>query len=83
MEGLGPMPHKSDEFINIPGHTAVRHQSVVALELCGFMLGLSAEVFFSPHMMMQMQMRVINKRHTFLGGLLHLPGSEFFFAHSK
>ena len=81
LDRLCPMPHKHYEFINIPCHSATRYLSVVTLKFCGFMLGLSTEIFFSPHL--AMQMRVIDKWQTFLGSIFHLPGSKLFLSHSK
>ena len=81
LDRLCPMAHKDDEFINIPRHSPTGYLSVVPLKLGGFMLGLRTEVFFSPHL--TMQMRIIDKWHTLLGGFLNLLGSKFFLTHSK
>ena len=59
-----PMAYKNNELINVPCHTASGHLCIVPFKLGVLMLSLCFEIFFHPHL--PMQMGIVDERKTFI-----------------
>ena len=70
---LGPMAYKNNELVNVPSDTASGHLCIVPFKLGVLMLSLCLEVFFRPHL--SMQMGIVDKRKAIVGSFFnHLRG---------
>ena len=78
---LCPMAYKNNELVNVPSHTASGHLCIVAFKLGVLMLRLCLEVFFHPHL--PVQMGIVDKRKAFVGCFFNHLRRYFLLANTK
>ena len=70
MNGFVPMAYQDNESVDGPSHPATRNLGIVTFELGFCVLGLGAEIFFGPYLLVQLW--IVDERFSFLSGILHL-----------
>ena len=72
MNGLDPMAYQDNESVDGPCHLAMRNLGIVTFELGFCLFGLGEKIFFGLYL--TVQLRIVDERFSFLGGILHLAG---------
>ena len=77
----GPLADEYNKLVNIPCHPSTRHLSVVTLEFCFLLLGLSAKMLLSPHLAVQMW--IVDKWQSLFSRFLRHLWRQFLLPYSK